>query len=268
MATAAVVAASCLPEPHDLVGRPCDTEHACGDEGLVCCRGTCQPASGAALCNEPETPDGGVDGGHGDGGDGGDGGVDGGGIGDGGPPDGGASDGGTGTDGGCPPNLLTTGGFEQASDIQDYVERLSGKASWSTTYVHSGTGALHVGKDPANSDPTFGVQLRDTVLTSLEIGPTYCISAWTHRTNTNAELFLEFTTHHTGASSEQTERIPWTLINDEWHLFVAKSNVTAQYDRSIHFRILAPYADGGVFSVDDARIWKSPDGTCPERCAR
>lgn len=230
------LAASCLPQPHELVGRACDTAHACGEESLICCQGTCQRVTEAALCSDSGVPDGGTDGGS--------------------------------PDGGCPPNLLRTGQFEQASDVQDYADRLSGKSSWGTGYVHSGSGALQVGKDPANADPTFGVQLRDSVLNSLELGPTYCISAWVSRTNTQAELFLEFTTHRTGADSEQTERIPWTLTNDDWHLFIGSSSLTSQYNRSINFRILAPYANGGVFAVDDARVWKSADGTCPEQCAR
>ena len=52
-ATVVTLSSNCLPDLHPLVGRPCDSAHACVDSDLVCCEGTCQLLSSAGACPVP-----------------------------------------------------------------------------------------------------------------------------------------------------------------------------------------------------------------------
>ncbi|WP_224246733.1 hypothetical protein [Hyalangium gracile] len=277
IATSVVLIASCLPEPHELVGRPCDAEHGCEDAELTCCRGTCQLASEVPVCEGPGGTDGGMDGGSVDGGSTDGGGGDGGTLPDAGPGDGGAGDGGTGMvdggsplDAGCPPNLLPAGGFEQAVEVNDYAETGAGRLSRSSARVRTGTGALQVQRDTSQSDDFFGAQLSENLLASkVRVGPTYCVAAWMNRGSVAGELRLYPRRFSSSGydSSLDTRGDKQTLTDDAWHLFLYGISLNATYNYSINFRTSADTADGTAYYVDDVRVWESLDGGCESRCA-
>jgi hypothetical protein len=183
-------------------------------------------------------------------------------------PDAGTSDAGPLPDAGCTPNLLASGSFELNEDADEYGDKGAGQACWTSQFTRTGTGALKVDKDPSDSNTVFGIELSNSVLTSLEVGPTYCLSAWVNRGSTPGDLPVEFTAHRYGASnSEQAGQLWWSITDNAWRLYLVSSSLTTQYNRSLTFRIIVPSDYAGTFFVDDARVWRSPDGTCDERCA-
>jgi hypothetical protein len=278
-----VLAASCLPDPHDLVGRPCDAEHVCGEAALVCCQGTCQPVATVAACEGASPPDGG-DGGSGgspDAGDGGgggapDGGTDGGG---GSPPDAGSPDAGSPDAGSpdagapdagapCPPDLLLYGGFEQSTDLGHFGRNGSSIYARTTAVARTGQYGVQITHDPADSDDFYGIALDDNVLTSLTVGTRYCVSAWLKRGTVRGEMRL-LTRQYSDSGARDIATIRMTPVDDEWFLILNdQAYLASPYTRAVGFRTSVTPSAGNEYYVDDMRFWESEGGVCDPRCAR
>jgi hypothetical protein len=281
--------ASCLPDPHSLIGRPCDEEHVCGDDELVCCRGTCQLASQKILCLDPTPdPDGGgaEDGGPRDGGtaDGGvsdagvdagtDGGQDGGvdpgppdaGSPDAGSPDAGSPDAGPPPDAGCPPNLVPAGGAEPDVDINDHFDGTGrGTISLSTAVVRTGVGAIKMTRNSTASG-VYGLELKEGQLGTLRVGAVYCVSAWVRRGTTRGEILLT-PRHYSSSGDDDTLPGRVTPADDSWHRIIIPTALTPTYNRDITFFTSVNTADGSEYYADDIRFWEAPGTTCDEACA-
>ncbi|WP_224248261.1 hypothetical protein [Hyalangium gracile] len=275
---AAGLVASCQPELHSLIGRPCDPEHSCVDEELVCCQGTCQLASEVPSCGGPGPGDGGSSDGGEDGGTGGgaDGGPDAGVPADGGTsdggnnppgPDAGTPDAGSPQDAGCPPNLLIEGGAEPPLDINDYFDGTGrGRIDPTSTTVRSGTGAIKMTRT-STSAGTYGVELKEAQFTGAPVGVVYCVSAWFRRGTTRGRITL--TTRHFNSSGGSANIISdyTEPLDDGWHNVTVAAGLSQEFNRTFTFFTSVDTSAGSEYYVDDIRVWRSPSLPCDRACA-
>ncbi len=231
--------AACLPEPHDLVGRPCDAEHPCPND-LHCVRSVCSENLGF----DNLVPDAGSDAG--------------------------ASDAGRGDasfpagDGGAPVNLARNGSFE-AGLTEGWETRSDSVVAVSDSVSRTGARSLLV-QPVAGFTGTWGVRNEQVTLGTLDAGLSYCAEAFLQRAPFSSPLEVQLLLRAYDAANNFGTDSPsnrLALPDNGWVRHTAKLAPVAPFTARLSVRMSSDGTPDGGYFVDDVRIWTDPTGLCP-----